>query len=170
MGDEGLAAAVAKVCCGADAGLLVLPRIGSGGRSHGPHIASFCVLITSNARVRYLANFVLLVTLWGYVAPVALGPSEADLPACCRGKGKHHCAMARMARSDDGAPGVRTTSPQCPYRLLGSVLNRDTVAAAKESFALEPPASSLFSRRDSARAVSVLNIRNSGRGPPASSL
>jgi hypothetical protein len=120
--------------------------------------------------MRYLANLVLLVTLWGYMAPVALGPSEADLPACCRGMGKHHCAMASMARSDDGAPGFRINSPQCPYRLLGSVLNRDTVAAAKESFSLEPPASTPFSRSDSARAVSILNIRNSGRGPPASSL
>ena len=123
-----------------------------------------------NAKVRFAAHLVLLVTLWGYVAPAALGPSEADLPACCRGKGMHHCSMAAMARSDDGAPGFRANSPQCPYRLLGSVLNRCSVAAARESFSLEPPASDLFSHRDSARRASALQIRNSGRGPPALSL
>ena len=120
--------------------------------------------------MRFLANLVLAVTLWGYVAPAVLGPSEADLPACCRGKGMHHCAMAAMARADDGTPGYRTNSPQCPYRLLGSVLNRCSVAAARESFSLEPPASDLFSHRDSARRASALQIRNSGRGPPALSL
>jgi hypothetical protein len=116
--------------------------------------------------VRYLANLVLLVTFWGYVAPSALGPSEADLPACCRGKGKHHCAMASMARSEDGAPGFRVNSPQCPNRLLGSVLNRCTVAAAKESFSLDPPPALLFTQRDSTHCASDLRIRNSGRAPP----
>ena len=114
-----------------------------------------------------MANLVLLVTLWGYVAPVALGPSGADLPACCRGKGKHHCAMAR---SEDGAPGFHVNSPQCPYRLLRSVLSRCTLATTKESFSLELPAEDLFTRRDSARCSSGLGINNSGRGPPFLSL
>jgi hypothetical protein len=120
--------------------------------------------------MRFLANLVLAVTLWGYVAPAVLAPSEADLPACCRGNGMHHCAMAAMARSADGTSGYRTNSPQCPYRLLGSVLNRCTVAATRESFSFEPPAAELYSQRDSARRASARQIRNSGRGPPALSL
>jgi hypothetical protein len=100
--------------------------------------------------VRFLANLVLLVTLWGYVAPALPGSSEADLPACCRGNGRHHCAIARMSRSDDGAPGFRANSPQCPYRLLGSVLSRWNVAAAEASFSLDSPAAELLAQHETA--------------------
>ncbi len=117
---------------------------------------------------RLFANFVLLVTLWGYVAPAALGPSEAGLPACCRGKGKHHCCrMTTRVRVDDGAPGFRNNPPQCPYRLLGSVLNRGIVAIAKESFSLELPAADAFSECGPVRRASVIPVRCSGRSPPA---
>jgi hypothetical protein len=78
--------------------------------------------------------------------------------------------MASMAHSDDGAPGFRANSPQCPYRLLGSVLNRCSVAASTESFSLEQPIAALFSQRDSTPRASVLRILNSGRGPPSISL
>ena len=132
--------------------------------------ASFSKLITSNAQVRLLAKFVLLVILWGYVAPAALGPSEADLPACCRGKGEHHCAMAGMVRSDDGASGVRANSPQCPYRLLGSVLRSPAAATTKKLFSLELPAVDLYLQRDHTLCASAIRSRNSGRGPPTLSL
>ena len=93
---------------------------------------------------RILANLVLLMMLWGYVAPAALSATEADLPACCRGNGKHHCSMASMARGDDAVPAVRANSPQCPYRLLGSVLKCTGVAEAHGSFYLELPDTDRF--------------------------
>ena len=78
---------------------------------------------------RLLANLALLVILWSYAAPALLGPSQADLPACCRGRGKHHCAMMdAMTRSDDGSPAFRTNPQPCPYRQLGSVFNRCVAA------------------------------------------
>jgi hypothetical protein len=48
---------------------------------------------------RLLAHLVLLTILWGYVAPAALGATEAELPPCCRGNGKHHYAMAQSGRN-----------------------------------------------------------------------
>jgi hypothetical protein len=117
---------------------------------------------------RIPAHFVLLVLVWGYVAPAALSATEA-VPACCRGNGKHHCAMASIS-NDGGAPGVRTNSPQCPYRLLGSLLNRSGVPEAKKSFPFKLPFSEFFASADRAFYVSGGEICNSGRSPPALSL
>lgn len=168
--------------------VLILVRPGSRSANHrrvvrGRHVifwragtpsstarASSCEQLSSKATVRRLANLVLLVTIWSYVAPLALRPSEADLPACCRGHGIHHCAMAGMARSTDRSPTFRINSPQCPYRLLGSVVNRAVVATTVEPFSLETPAADLFTQHDGTHCVSRFQIRNSGRGPPALSL
>jgi hypothetical protein len=120
---------------------------------------------------RLLANLVLLVTLWGYVAPVALGTSEAELPACCRGNGKHHCSMAGMAQADgDDSRHVSVNSPSCPYRWLGSVLDGSRVGEAPKTFSLDLPALDWFSQSDVFLRTSTFRIRNSGRGPPAFSL
>lgn len=116
---------------------------------------------------RLLANIVLLVTLWGYAAPAVLGATEADLPACCRGDGKHHCSMASMAQSGSNAPGFGANSPQCPYRLLGSVLKTPEAAAARKLFSVDLPASDLLSQRDAALRESAARSRKSGRGPPS---
>jgi hypothetical protein len=123
---------------------------------------------------RIFVHLVLLVIAWGYVAPAAVSATEAELPACCRGNGKHHCAMVGMSMvgmsNDGGAPGVRSNSPQCPYRLLGSLLNRSGVAETKKSFSLELPFSNFFARADRAFYLSGGEICNSGRSPPALSL
>jgi hypothetical protein len=119
-------------------------------------------------RRRLLADLVLLVILWGYVAPAALGATEADLPACCRGNGKHHCAMASMANRGGGtAPVFRANSPQCPYRLLGSVLHRSAMGEARKLFSLVLSAKDFFPQIDSNFYVSGDQIRASGRSPPA---
>lgn len=120
---------------------------------------------------RLLANLVLLVTLWGYVAPAALRATETDLPACCRGNGKHHCSMAGMAQVGGGdSQSVRVNSPACPYRMLGSVLNGSRVGEAPQVFSIDLPALDWSSQSDIVHCASALVIRNSGRGPPAFSL
>lgn len=65
--------------------------------------------------MRRLASISLLaVFMWLLVAP-AFGPdAEANLPACCRRNGKHHCAMRWMAQRDAGFPGLTTVSEKCP--------------------------------------------------------
>jgi hypothetical protein len=120
---------------------------------------------------RTLVHLVLLVLLWGYAAPALLGPSEADLPACCRGRGKHHCAMMDIARSADSSPAFRTNPPPCPYRQLGSLFNRSTASnVCKSGFTAEPPEISAPITLCVDSRASFLQVRNSGRSPPARSL
>jgi hypothetical protein len=48
----------------------------------------------------------------------ALTPkSEANLPACCRRNGKHHCVMSVAERSklQDDKPAFATPLEKCPY-------------------------------------------------------
>lgn len=116
---------------------------------------------------RSLANLVLMVVLWGYVAPVVLGATELDLPACCRSHGKHHCSMGCMGRQiGDAAPGFHENSPQCPYRLQGSVLYGSSVAEAKKFFSMALPDGDFVHHAEAASGISVSRIRKSGRGPP----
>jgi hypothetical protein len=128
-------------------------------------------VIKSSSQMRPLANLVLLVILWSYAAPAALGATQADLPACCRNNGKHHCAMASMAGGSGGAaPAFRVNAPRCPYLQLGSVFSRHGVAEAGKSFSLGVPASDRFTPTDFAFHGSDDLIRTSERSPPTLSL
>lgn len=44
-------------------------------------------------------------------------PDEANLPACCRRNGKHHCMMSRAERSKmlSNKPQFTSIPEQCPY-------------------------------------------------------
>ncbi len=60
---------------------------------------------------------ILLVSLisFGLMAPAISAGSGAQLPPCCRAKGKHHCAM-RMAYllEHRGNSSVNTIAEKCP--------------------------------------------------------
>lgn len=48
----------------------------------------------------------------------ALTPkSEANVPACCRRNGKHHCMMSMSQRAELSSPGMQLRAPleRCPY-------------------------------------------------------
>jgi hypothetical protein len=125
------------------------------------------MLFNTQLRRRFLANIVLLLILWGYVSPAALGATEANMPVCCRGSGKHHCVMAGMVnRSGSATPIFRANSPRCPYLLMGSLLNRSSVAEAAKSFSLAISAKKFILLMDSHLYVSGDLIRASGRSPP----
>jgi hypothetical protein len=120
---------------------------------------------------RALANLVLMVILWGYLAPAVLGATELDLPVCCRSHGKHHCAMGCIGRSaGDSAPGFHRNSHPCPYRLQGSVLYGSCVAEVKKFFSMALPVRDLLRHAEAASGLSACRTRNSGRGPPLASL
>lgn len=63
--------------------------------------------------VRRVWATLLLATI-GYwlIVPLILAGPDANLPACCRRNGAHHCAMAM----DDGAtgPAFQATPERCP--------------------------------------------------------
>lgn len=56
----------------------------------------------------------MLVFSFPLIAPLfTSGPDDADLPACCRRNGKHHCAMAGMMVQAESR--YVTVSERCPY-------------------------------------------------------
>jgi hypothetical protein len=74
----------------------------------------------SNGVLRKLIAITLLV-LFGLPfasSLFALAPkSEANLPACCRQSGKHHCmmSMAQRNRAQREEPGFMAPLERCPY-------------------------------------------------------
>ena len=61
----------------------------------------------------------LLLPLW---LPFVQPDTESSLPACCRGNGKHHCAlMARLrssVQSQTARAALRSAPDACPFRSL----------------------------------------------------
>ncbi len=72
---------------------------------------------------RTTAIAVLMFLLLPLCLPLDQAKSEASLPACCRGNGKHRCSMmARFRPSNQDqstGPAVRSANEPCPY---GSML------------------------------------------------
>lgn len=61
---------------------------------------------------------ILLVLLFSYslIGPALLVDDHANLPACCRRDGKHHCGMAEgaMANAPSTGPAVAAARVKCP--------------------------------------------------------
>jgi len=65
---------------------------------------------------RALASFLAAVFSFPLIAAAVHAHAASDLPACCRRNGKHHCAMADMARQGElpAGPAVTASQPKCP--------------------------------------------------------
>lgn len=61
---------------------------------------------------RILALSLLLLFGWTLLAPLWAPSAEANLPACCRRHGKHHCCMGALAT---GQRGLATLQEKCPH-------------------------------------------------------
>ncbi|MEO6982326.1 MAG: hypothetical protein ABI072_04340 [Edaphobacter sp.] len=74
---------------------------------------------------RLLSISLLLLFLLPLVSPLfATTLTEANVPACCRRNGKHHCTMGTALQpSSAHAPGLQpiTLRETCPYTLLSQV-------------------------------------------------
>lgn len=71
---------------------------------------------------------ILLVFLFGFLlmGPGLFVDAEANLPACCRRDGSHHCAMMDMDRGEAPAPSsgpvVRARVARCAFYPTGGAL------------------------------------------------
>lgn len=65
---------------------------------------------------RALSLSLLMMFSWMLIAPLLAPDADANLPACCRGKGKHHChcMMSRMGRLSGNQKGFTAVSEKCP--------------------------------------------------------
>jgi hypothetical protein len=62
---------------------------------------------------RAIALLLMLVFSSMLMAPLFASDPDANLPACCRRHGKHHCMMQGMQGSDS-RPGLAAVREKCP--------------------------------------------------------
>ena len=63
---------------------------------------------------RVLSFSLVMLFGWMLIAPLLAPDAEANLPACCRRNGKHHCTMRMTMQRDGGRKGFTTVSEKCP--------------------------------------------------------
>jgi hypothetical protein len=118
---------------------------------------------------RLLASALVLAFFSPLIAPVFTASiNEADLPACCRRNGKHHCMMYRMAMGLAPWP-YRTVQDKCPYSpfahvailLFHGYVRRERPAVAAHSAVL----AARICQAEAGYRISFFRSRQK-RGPP----
>ena len=129
---------------------------------------------------RLLSISLLLLLVLPIVSPLfAATPSEANLPACCRRNGKHHCSMGSImgtmgtALQTSSSQSPTAQSPalreKCPYLLTVQapahlIFTPDEVQASLYTGILSHPA--VHAKTEALLKISFDRSRNK-RGPPA---
>jgi len=118
---------------------------------------------------RAFATLLVLVFSLPLIAPAfASGPDDAQLPACCRRGGKHHCAMNMEVGNIPSR--FHVASEKCPYSPFAPThLLLPHSFALEGDYALAGPASGPAAAVRSAEAgyrISADRARHK-RGPPS---
>jgi hypothetical protein len=95
--------------------------------------------------------------------------SEANLPACCRRDGRHHC-MAMMAEAASATRMVRAPRGQCPYcpaQAVAPHLPHFGPATSQAAFASIASHPAVHAQTESQSRISLGRARQK-RGPPTS--
>jgi hypothetical protein len=119
-------------------------------------------------QMRRLFSILIIALFWaGPLAALLPGSDEAQLPACCRRHGAHHCMMSGAgAEQATGSSHVLAAPAHCPRYPMAPPAN----AAAFALFASPAVAQSPGSRMLVAglRSAAMQRTRTSAdRGPPA---
>jgi len=64
---------------------------------------------------RALASVLLAVIGSPLVTPLLFAGSRAELPACCRRDGRHHCGAGMAGMASPAMPSSKTLLPKCPF-------------------------------------------------------
>jgi hypothetical protein len=79
---------------------------------------------------RAIAISLMMLFSWTLIAPFFVRDFDANLPACCRRSGTHHCAMRVMGQLADNQRGFAVVTERCPYCPLSvSTINSPTYKA-----------------------------------------
>ncbi len=122
---------------------------------------------------RFISISLLLLLMLPLASPLfAASTADAEVPVCCRRDGKHHCMMAKVAKSSTGdaakAESV-TIRERCPYNLVSP-------AAVNLPFVPDEIQTTIFAGTLSApacpapteaRSCIVLDRSHQKRGPPS---
>lgn len=122
---------------------------------------------------RGFSIFLILMFGLGPLSWLIDGSEDANLPACCRRHGAHHCVVAAMAAQAQSGSTPTVSAPiTCPSYpgaiALLSTPAQALAAASRTGEALQP----IENVRAAAHASGLSKPAQShaGRGPPASSL
>jgi hypothetical protein len=63
---------------------------------------------------RMIALSLMMLFSWMLIAPLFASDANANLPACCRRNGNHHCMMRMMERRSGQQKGFTSVSEKCP--------------------------------------------------------
>jgi hypothetical protein len=118
---------------------------------------------------RAISISLMMLFSWTLIAPVFASDAEANLPACCRRNGKHHCAMRMMQQLTGKQKGFTTVTEKCPCppAIVGAAHSVTYKPEAGQQFyaevvrhpAIAPQTEALF-------RISFLRSHQK-RGPPA---
>jgi hypothetical protein len=72
---------------------------------------------------RAIALALMLIFSSLLMAPLFATDPDANLPACCRRHGKHHCIMSEQ---QDGRPGLAAVRAKCPFFPASTCTARST--------------------------------------------
>lgn len=125
---------------------------------------------------RFISISLLLLFTLPLVSPLfAAATVDANIPACCRRNGKHHCAMVAFAQSSSGdAAKVKTTNFQesCSYNFLSpAAINLPFVADKIQTTIFAGTLSQPASRPPTQALIRIsFDDSHQKRGPPTLSL
>jgi hypothetical protein len=122
-------------------------------------------------------GFPTFLILWFLLGPLmaALPDSDdAQLPACCRREGAHHCAMAAaMAAMQSDGQGASFSAPlTCPYfpGATAALLIPTHALTAAPAQAPQAEEHAVAATAEAATVTAEFEAANAGRAPPFSAL
>ena len=119
---------------------------------------------------RAIAISLMMLFSWTLIAPLIAQNSEANLPACCRRNGKHHCMcrMHRMGQHGGNQKGFTAVSEKCPYcpASVGTVYSPTGKPEASGAFYAETVFCSAHARQSDAYSRNAFLRSHPKRGPP----
>jgi hypothetical protein len=102
------------------------------------------------------------------------GVRDADLPACCRKNGQHHCGMRGVERSGvpSSSPTLTQATERCPFdsKALVSAFHSHPAMSTAQAIYAEVVAHPSGSPQTSARLRININRSRQRRGPPSNIL
>jgi hypothetical protein len=63
---------------------------------------------------RAIAISLMMLFSWTLIAPLTAVDADANLPACCRGKGKCHCRICERGDYNSHQKGFAAVAAKCP--------------------------------------------------------
>ncbi len=118
---------------------------------------------------RAIAHSLLVTFSLLLIAPLFAPDAEANLPACCRRAGKHHCIMGAMQLPGSKDTGLTSISQKCPClpESTGAIHSAKYMPEAGQRYYAEVVFHPGYAPQTSARSRMSLLRSHQRRGPPS---